>query len=352
MMRKFPLVALLAFVASGAIAPTAPAKEFGTMGAAGGVTVSGSPYRYIAIAPGRPDRLTVVERIDRRGGRVSRWWYLKGGFYVPAVAYDGSPGGLSADGTTLVLTQFPDYYLHTPTTRLAILRTGRVIRPPGWHRPRPWVRFVDLKGDFSVDAISPDGSTVFLVRYLEPARPGARLGAREVRALDTASGRLLRGPVVATEEPRGREHRPRDEALPISGATSPNGRWAYTLYGGNRQALFIEALDTRRRAATTMGLPQLKNRRSPFLLKLRMEDEGRRIVVLERSPIQGGRSLSLLRVNTRSLEVHKNMPAATASGGSPPWLPIGLGAGAILLAISWGLGSRRKASGPPPMGQA
>lgn len=343
-MRRLLSIALPTLLAGLVMPGATMAKGPETMGVAGSVTVSGSPYRYVTIAPGFPDKLTVVERVDRNGGRVGRWWYLRSGYYIPAVAYDGSPGGLSADGTTLVLTQFPDYYLHTATTRLAILKTGRVTRPPGWHHPRRWVKFVDLRGDFSVNAVSPDGSTVFLVHYLEPAQPGVRLGAREVRALDTATGRLLRRPVTATEEPRGQENRPRDETLPISSATSPNGRWVYTLYGGNRQALFIEVLDTRRRAVTFIDLPQLKNRRSPFLLKLRMGDEGRRILVLGRSSIQGGRAQPLLHVNARTHAVRRLSPVATASSSTSPWLPIGLASVILVSGIAWVAGRSRRAS--------
>ena len=351
-MRRLLSIAL-PMVLAGLVMPGATlAKGLETRAVAGSITVSGSAYRYVTIAPGFPDKLTVVERVDKNGGRVGRWWYLRGGYYIPAVADDGSPGGLSADGTTLVLTQFPDYYLHTATTRLAILKTGRVTRPPGWHHPRRWVKFVDLKGDFSVSAVSPDGSAVFLAHYLEPAQPGVRLGAREVRTLDTATGRLLRRPVTAAEEPRGQENRPRDEALPISSATSPNGRWAYTLYGGNRQALFIEVLDTRRRAVTFIDLPQLKNRRNPFLLKLRMEDEGRRILVLGRSSIQGGRPKPLLHVDPATGDVQKATRPATSSNGTSSWLAIGIASALLVFGIGWRTRRRRRTTEDDPLEQA
>lgn len=336
MARRFLLLTLCALVGCGAAAQAVAAKGLEPIGAAGDVTVDGSPYRYVAISPGFPGKLTVVERIDRRGGRVSRWWYLRGSYYVPAVAYDGSAGGLSADGTTLVLTRFPDYYLNPATTRLAILKTGRVTRLPERHRPRRWVRFVELRGDFRVDAISPDGSTVFLTHYLEPARPGAHLGASEIRALDTASGRLLPAPVLATEEPKGQRRDRHGEALPISGANSPDGRWAYTLYGGNGQAPFIEALDTtRRRPVAFIDLPQLKNRRNPFLLKLRVVGEGRRILVLGRSPVQGGRPRPLLLVDRETSRVRKLTPPATSAGGTSPWPPTGLASVVLALGIAW-----------------
>lgn len=349
-MKRCQLVVLFALVAFGAMAPTAGAKGFGMVGAATGVTVKGSPYRYVAIAPGRRDRLTVVERIDRRGGRVSRWWYLRGGYYVPAVAYDGSAGGLSADGSTLVLTQFPNYLLGTRTMRLAILRTGRVTRPAGWHHPRRWVRFVGLSGDFGFKAISPDGSTVFLTHYLDPRLPGARVGAEEIRTLDTATGRLAPAPVppAEDEEPGGPGPGPRDATLPISSTTSPDGRWAYTLYGGYRgdgPAPFLEILDTgRRRPIRHVALPQLKSQRNPFLLEVRMEDRGTKLLVLKRPATPGPKPRPLLRVDPRTGNVEKATQPPVSSATASPWPAIGLGSAAALLGVAWATRRRRGAS--------
>ena len=74
-----------------------------------------------------------------------------------AVAYDGSPGGLSADGRTLVLTQpgvrFPQTtsgFTRLDTRRLKILDT------------------VTLDGTFTFDALSPDGRQMYLIEYTSP----------------------------------------------------------------------------------------------------------------------------------------------------------------------------------------
>jgi hypothetical protein len=200
-MTKRPLLALTLALTACSIAPgTAAAKGLGLAGASGGVAVPGSPYRYVAISPGYPDKLTphaltVVVRIDRRDGSVDRWWYLRGFYYVPAVAYDGTGGGLSGDGRTLVLKRFSTAP-SPPTTRLAILRTDPYLRHPlrpGQHRPPHAIGHVTLDGNFSFDAISPDGSTVYLTHY----RPYDRASDDfEQRALDTRSGELSPRPVV------------------------------------------------------------------------------------------------------------------------------------------------------------
>ena len=80
-----------------------------------------------------------------------------------------------------------------------------------------------LDGDFSFDALSPDGRLLYLIEYVKPQNPTRY----RVRALDLDSGRLLPGTIVDPREP--------DEAMrgfPITRETSSDGRWAYTLYDG------------------------------------------------------------------------------------------------------------------------
>jgi hypothetical protein len=65
-----------------------------------GVAPRTSPIRYVTLHAGRG---TVVARTG--GGRVLGFTRLAGNFTIPAVAYDGSARGLSADAGTLVLIQ-------------------------------------------------------------------------------------------------------------------------------------------------------------------------------------------------------------------------------------------------------
>jgi hypothetical protein len=280
----------------------------------------------------------VVERIDRDGGRVDRWWYLRGNYYIPAVAYDGSGGGLSADGRSLVLTRFKFGY-PPRETRFAVLDTDLHLR----HRheqgkPRPAISRIDLPGYFSFDAISPDGSTIYLIEHgLSADRKAVRFAEYEVRAFDVESGRLLPEPIVDPDEPEERM-----EGLPVSRATSPDGRWAYTLYDGNGKEPFIHALDTVGRRAVCIDLPQLVDRRNLFMLRLAIDAAGRRLTVLNRPP-NLERSRALLQVDTRAFAVRKPTPVATASsGGMPAWLPVGLGVGVLLLGGFWVLVKRRE----------
>jgi hypothetical protein len=103
----------------------------------------GGKLEYVT-ARARPDTFLRERTVAR--GRVLRSLRLKGNFSVPAVAYDGSPSGLSADGRTLVLIS-PRAHFPRASTTFAVIDAKRL-------RLR---RHIRLRGDFSFDAISPDG---------------------------------------------------------------------------------------------------------------------------------------------------------------------------------------------------
>jgi hypothetical protein len=282
---------LVTLLGSGALASVASGDGFGILGSA--PSVEAPPYRYLALAPRTRHPLTVVEKIDLRDSSIDRWWHLRGSWYVPAVASDRSPGGLSADGGTLALVTFPRRY-PPKQTRLAILDTRLFLRHPsgGKRRPRHAIRRITLPGAFGFDAISPDGSQIYLVQNFYRGR---RLARYEVRALDAASGRLLPGPIVDPEEPDERM-----QGSPVSRLSSPDGRWAYTLYTGSRER-FLHALDTVRGRAVCVDLPQLEDLREPFQLRLKLDEAGRRILVSSRDTSDAGSPL--LAIDTRTFEV-------------------------------------------------
>jgi hypothetical protein len=338
----------LALVGSAAAAPGSAAK--GLTASVLGATVPGLPYRYVAITPNSPfksswggesDRFTVVTRIDKRGGRVGRWWYLQGRYSIPAAAHDDTAGGLSADGGTLVLSRFS--WIYPPrTTGLVVIHTKRrPLRPRGKVRPLPVIDKLHLPGSFSFDAISPDGSTVYLIEHLSKYLGGAY----QVRALQVKSRKLLPKPIVDPAEPTERM-----EGEPMSRTTSPDGRWAYTLYSGHRRGQyerthepFVHALDTVAGRTVCIDLPQLEGRRFPWLLALRFDRERRLLEVLNRRPAQEG-SRALLSIDTRSFEIREPGPVATASSGVGSWPPIAvLSTIAAALLIWVGLRHRRGA---------
>jgi hypothetical protein len=186
----------------------------------------------------RAETGTALEAIDADSERRLRRVILPGRLSMPAVAYDATPSGLSADGRALVLINPRRGFPRSDTSFAFVDTRTLTIR-----------RRLTLEGDLSFDALSPDARTMYLIRYLSP-RDVTRY---EVRAYDMRRGRLLEKPIVDPREPAERM-----SGMPIPRATGPGARWEYTLYEGPEYA-FIHALDTERREAFCIDLEGIAN---------------------------------------------------------------------------------------------
>jgi len=285
-----------------------------------------SGSRYVTLAA---DGETVVARTEVRGGEISTSRVIDGRFTIPAVAYDASPSGLSGDGRTLVLVR-PRLAFPQRQTSFAVVDTASL-------RVR---NLVTLRGDYSFDAISPDGSTIYLIEYLSPRDPTRY----EVRAYDLASGRLLPEPIVDPSEPDERM-----AGMPVSRATSPDGRWAFTLYDGSGHEPFVHALDTVEQRAICVDLPQLAGYRNLFALRLQMDQRGQELTVLQGRPRPPGAE-PLLSVDTSNFAVSE--PSAGAAGDADvPWLLIGALGAVLGVGFALALVGRRGAVEKEPLEQ-
>ncbi len=231
------LVLVAAAIVALSVTATAAADGLPVLGidvGSQGVTVSGSQYRYVTI---NDAAVTIVERIARNGGRVDGITRVAGNFTIPAVAYDSSASGLSANGTTLVLIE-PRATFPRSTTTFALLdaRTLRIRR------------IISLRGDFSFDAISPRGRKMFLINYTSSFDPTRYT----VRAYDLQADTLLPKAII---DPAERSDKMRGE--PMTRLVSADGRWAYTLYNGAGGEPFVHALDTSTSTAHCIDLPML-----------------------------------------------------------------------------------------------
>ena len=262
-LASITLVLVLALVpAGGALADGLPVEgvDASLSGVAG--TGPGDP-RYVTLPA---ERGTVLAAVDPAGGQVLRSRYLPGRFTVPVVAYDGSPSGLAADGRTLVLIR-PRVSFPRRATTFAVIETKRL-------RPRD---VFTLTGDFSFDAVSPDGRWLYLVQYLSKRDPSRYL----VRLYDLRRGRLLPKPII---DPR--EVGDVMRGMPVTRATSPDGRFAYTLYDGAGEHPFIHALDTVGKTARCIDLHGLMG--FEFLNELQLDvspDGGALSVVHAQEPV-------------------------------------------------------------------
>ena len=200
-----------------------------------GVRAPGGVLRYVAL-PGQKE--TIVAAVRVRGGRVDRWGAVRGAYGIPLVAFDGSADGLSGDGKTLVLTT--PTWNPGPVSRFPVLATSNF-------RLR---HTVTLRGAWAYDAISRNGSTLYLVQYLGSGSNPAAPRPYRVRAFDLAAGKLVPGAIVDRRETEAAMR-----GQPATRIWSQDRRWAYTLYARQGGPPFVHALDTVRQEAFCIDLP-------------------------------------------------------------------------------------------------
>jgi len=230
MKRALALVTItLAFWAAGAAADGGGPSPGPAIGGPGKVDPTGS-LRYSAIPANGG---TVVEAVRIHDGSVMRWRFLHGMLGIPMVAFDGSLGGLSRDGRLLVLASPP----------LARATTFVLVDP---HRMRIHGR-TTLRGSWAFDALSPNGSLMYLIQYL--GKPNAVAQPYAVRVFDWDKLQLLPGAVVDPREPGEKMN-----GQPVSRTGAPDG-WTYTLYWRVGKSPFVHALDTVHRRAFCVDLP-------------------------------------------------------------------------------------------------
>ncbi len=304
-------IAVIAGLMALAVAPAAAADGLPVLGVdvgASGVTVPSAGSRYVTIPVNGG---TLVERIRRDGGQVLSSTLVPGTYTIPAVAYDGSAGGLSGDRHTLVLIE-PRQSFPRAATSLVVLQA-------------PSLRVdsrIELLGDFSFDAVSANGRRVYLIDYVSPNDPTRYT----VRSYSVDAGRLDPKAIVDPHEP-GEKMR----GNPVSRATGPGGRWAYTLYDGAGSTPFVHALDTADATARCIDLDGL-DPSTVGRLRLRMGGGGRSVAVLD-----GSRELLSLDTTTFAVS-----PPHATGGWRIPALAA-TGAIAALLALAVWVRRRRRA---------
>jgi hypothetical protein len=320
-------------------APTSPAAADGLpvpmdgYGVTTTIAPGGEGSRYATVAAGNNTELL---RIEPDGGEVTGSRSIKGSFTIPRVALDGTSAGLSADGTHLALITPRTNYRRFPRKETTFLILD--VRDTGRLQPRDPLT---LDGDFSFDALSPDGQTMYLVEYRSKD-----YNDYAVREYDLTRRRLLKDPVQFSHEVEPGEMR----GLPMARATSPDGRWAYTLYNGGgrpRDEAFIHILDTVDGISHCIDLSDVSGREA-WNLQLELPPVGGALNVL-----RGDRLLASM--DTKTYAVTKPLPGeratgASGSGGGGP-NPVLLGAisiGTVLLAaVALGIRRRHARSLPP-----
>jgi hypothetical protein len=257
---------------------------------------------------------TVVTRIrgSDRTAQVKR--RLPGSFEWPVVA--GVKGGLSHDGSTLVLSGHPA----AGVSRFAVLDAKTLQLE----------RMLSLRGTYSFDAMSPDASRLYVIRFL--SEDGSHYA---VQGLDMTDDHPVAKTLVEKGEP--------GEAMSgraLTRTSSPDGNWVYTLYDGTSGEPFVHALSTVDNFTVCIDLEALEGREDLASLRLEL---GRNDHTLAVNDSSGPVAL----VDTESFVVSTPPAAATATPAAAttaapkgrsedpteiPWLPIG----AVLLVLAAG----------------
>jgi hypothetical protein len=299
------LVALVAGTAAAALCPASAAAAGGPILVTGipdgaGIESPDGDYRYATVSASG----TSVVRVVKGSGEIDSMAYLGGSddesFAIPQVAADGSASGLAADGGTLVLIRT---FGPINQAKLVVVGTNRL------HVKNR----ITLDGQYSFDAISPDGRTAYVVEYPQPFR----YDRYRVLRLDLKTDRLAKEPIAdedvgLDEEEDGKGVAGEMRGTALSRVGSEDGSWAYTLYDGGGDVPFIHALDTVGDKAVCVFLPQLQGleRRELSKMTLTGGPDAGTISVLDRH----GTTLAVVDTADFSVTTPADEPAAGGAG--------------------------------------
>ena len=297
MLRRLLPLALVALV----VTPVALADGGAAGAASKPLLAPGGKIRYLALTHGR----STTVNASRLNGVVIRWRDIRGRWNIPGVTLDGAPGGLSGDGRTLVLMQLQN----VPFPKRSVFQVVRTSDLAPLQR-------VVLKGNFAFDALSPDGSRLYLIQRVSQRN----LSRYIVRAYALDERRLLPG-AIADKAQRGWVM----AGYPVRRVTSADGRWIYTFYVRSGAYSFVHALDATRGVAHCVGIPWKGAQNTLWKLRLSLRDGGRTLRVNWPS---GREYLAITRGTWRI-----SHPAAASRPGSafPWWILAVAGAGALLV---------------------
>ena len=204
---------------------------------------------FVASAPAKAPRTTVAH-FDALTGRLERAWSVPGRWTV---------AGVSADGSRHILVR--------QTRRTTEIRVGR------------WRQL--LRGNFEVEAMSPEKSRLFLVHW--------RKRGYDLQQLDLSSRRLS---PTRLDEP--------DEKMSgtaMNAVATRDGRWLLTLYAKTDGSSFVHALDLRIGIAHCVDLPLTGDFATAMAAAMALSPDEQRLFLA--SPLLG----RVTTVDMRSLEV-------------------------------------------------
>jgi hypothetical protein len=189
---------------------------------------------------------TIVRDLQADGSFAGPVLDVAGRWRLPTIGTDRVPAGVSADGSTIALVSAgaPATGAAKASSSFAIVQHVDGARPTrNRAAPLRLTKVIELPGSFEFDALSPDGTILYVVEHLD-----GQTGAYQVRAVDVASGTLRDGVIV--------DKRNIGEAMagwPVGQLRRPDGV-VLTLYRGPEHP-FVHALNTIDAWAVCIDLP-------------------------------------------------------------------------------------------------
>jgi len=226
----------LALCVLGALAAAPAAAGDGPMFVTqGGTGVMSGTTRYIPVTNYASDS-TQLLAISTKDGTEMNQLPLVGSWGLPSTPAGAQ--GLSLDGKKLVLADTNAGQASPSMFMVVNPKTMRIAKR------------ITLKGYFSFDAMSPDGSKLYFIQYVKSGTNTLDLQHYVVRGYDVKTNRLLPGRIADRTQKSWVM-----QGSPVTRTTSGDGRWVYTLYSNPAGYPFIHALDTVRGVAHCVGLP-------------------------------------------------------------------------------------------------
>jgi hypothetical protein len=323
MLRR--LLVLLALGLGTASAAFAAGPDPGVLIAGKGVAGPGGKVRYVARGgPGATTRVVALAR----DGSVVRSTRIHGRFGVPAITFQGETGGVSTDGSTLVLADTRTGNGEYPLKRHSsfVVFDAKSLRL----RER-----IELPGHYTFDALSPGGSRLYLIQHVS----AVKLTHYVVREYSLTRGQLLPGRIADKSQAGWVMN-----GMPLARTTSADGRWVYTFYANPGGYPFVHALDSVQGVAHCIGIPWKGSENNLWHLRLSVRDGGRTLSLHWRS---GRPYLAVATGTWRISHPEVARPAAPSGSSGFPWWIVGVTLAGLAAAAVAVLGRRRIAAWGP-----
>jgi hypothetical protein len=255
--RLGSLLVLAGALALPAIASAAFPAPFAVQGGQGLPNLDGS-VRYVAQTAGANTRIAAFGAVGDEA--AARSLLLRGEYGIATLTQSGLTGGLFHDGSAFVVQS-----LGLKSTSSFVVIGAKDLVPQ---------QTIKLKGTFGFDALSPDGSKLYLIQHTTAQDVQHYI----VRAYNLATHKLMKGRVADKAQKSWVM-----QGWAIDRVTTSDGRWAYTLYTNPGGYPFVHALDTVRGVAHCIGVPWRGDQNEPWNMRLALNEDARSLAVNQKS---------------------------------------------------------------------